>query len=196
MNKTNIKFNDCFRYFCTMSFDVIKALHIIFVVSWFAGLFYMVRLFIYDSEANLKNEPEKSILQNQFKIMQSRLWWIITTPAMVLSLIFGFWMIYLNSEYYLSSPWMHLKLGFVFLLLIYHFLCQRIMNQFKNGIYNWTSGKLRLWNELATLFLVAIVFIVVLKSTMNWIYGTIGFFATGVLLMLGIKLYKSLRQKR
>jgi putative membrane protein len=70
------------------------------------------------------------------------------------------------------------------------------MNQFKNGVYNWTSGKLRLWNELATLFLVAIVFIVVLKSTMNWIYGTIGFFATGVLLMLGIKLYKSLRQKR
>ncbi|MCE2744011.1 MAG: CopD family protein, partial [Fluviicola sp.] len=76
-----------------MTFDVVKALHIIFVVSWFAGLFYMVRLFIYDAEANLKSEPEKSILQKQFQIMQSRLWWIITTPAMILSVIFGTWMI-------------------------------------------------------------------------------------------------------
>jgi putative membrane protein len=179
-----------------MTFDVIKALHIIFVVSWFAGLFYMVRLFIYDAEANLKSEPEKSILQKQFQIMQSRLWWIITTPAMILSLIFGTWMILLNTTYYLSSPWMHLKLGFVLLLLIYHFLCQRIMKKFELGIYNWSGNQLRLWNELATLFLVIIVFIVVLKNTMNWIYGTIGFFATGVLLMLGIKLYKTLRQKR
>ena len=156
----------------------------------------MVRLFIYDAEANLKSEPEKSILQKQFQIMQSRLWWIITTPAMILSFIFGTWMILLNTTYYLSSPWMHLKLGFVLLLLIYHFLCQRIMKKFVLGIYNWSGNQLRLWNELATLFLVIIVFIVVLKNTMNWIYGTIGFFATGVLLMLGIKLYKTLRQKR
>lgn len=179
-----------------MTFDVIKALHIIFVVSWFAGLFYMVRLFIYDAEANTKSEPEKSILQKQFQLMQSRLWWIITTPAMILSVIFGTWMILLNSTYYLTSPWMHLKLGFVLLLLIYHFLCQRIMKKFVSGVYNWTGNQLRLWNELATLFLVIIVFIVVMKSTMNWIYGTIGFFATGIALMIGIKAYKSFRQKR
>jgi putative membrane protein len=179
-----------------MTFDVIKALHIIFVVSWFAGLFYMVRLFIYDAEANTKSEPEKSILQKQFQLMQSRLWWIITTPAMILSVIFGTWMILLNSTYYLTSPWMHLKLGFVLLLLIYHFLCQRIMKKFVSGLYNWTGNQLRLWNELATLFLVIIVFIVVMKSTMNWIYGTLGFFATGIALMIGIKAYKSFRQKR
>jgi putative membrane protein len=179
-----------------MTFDVIKALHIIFVVSWFAGLFYMVRLFIYDAEANTKSEPEKTILQKQFQLMQSRLWWIITTPAMILSVIFGTWMILLNSTYYLASPWMHLKLGFVLLLLIYHFLCQRIMKKFVSGVYNWTGNQLRLWNELATLFLVIIVFIVVMKSTMNWIYGTIGFFATGIALMIGIKAYKSFRQKR
>jgi putative membrane protein len=179
-----------------MTFDVIKALHIIFVVSWFAGLFYMVRLFIYDAEANTKSEPEKTILQKQFQLMQSRLWWIITTPAMILSVIFGTWMILLNSTYYLTSPWMHLKLGFVLLLLIYHFLCQRIMKKFVSGVYNWTGNQLRLWNELATLFLVIIVFIVVMKSTMNWIYGTLGFFATGIALMIGIKAYKSFRQKR
>ena len=179
-----------------MTFDIIKSLHIIFVVSWFAGLFYMVRLFIYDREANDKIEPEKSIIQKQLQLMQNRLWWIITTPAMVLSVIFGIWMITLNSKYYLSSPWMHLKLTFVFLLLIYHFLCQKIMNQFKIGIYKWTTGKLRLWNEVATLFLVSIVFIVVLKSTLNWLYGTIGFFGIGLLLMAGIKFYKFIQKKR
>lgn len=179
-----------------MTFDVIKSLHIIFVVSWFAGLFYMVRLFIYDCEANDKAEPEKSIIQKQLQLMQNRLWWIITTPAMILTVIFGTWMIILNSDYYLKSSWMHLKLGFVLLLLIYHFLCQKIMNNFKSGIYKWTTGKLRLWNEVATLFLVAIVFIVVMKNTMNWIYGTIGFFGTGMLLMVGIKIYKTIRKKR
>jgi putative membrane protein len=115
---------------------------------------------------------------------------------MILSVIFGTWMILLNSTYYLTSPWMHLKLGFVLLLLIYHFLCQRIMKKFVSGVYNWTGNQLRLWNELATLFLVIIVFIVVMKSTMNWIYGTIGFFAIGIALMIGIKAYKSFRQKR
>lgn len=178
-----------------MTFEVIKALHIIFVVSWFAGLFYMVRLFIYDAEANHKPEPEKTILQKQFQIMQSRLWWIITTPAMILTASFGILM-FVNRPFLLYEKWMHLKLGFVFLLLIYHFWCQLIMNKFKLGIYKWTGNQLRLWNELATLFLVIIVFIVVLKNTMNWIYGTIGFFATGLALMLGIKAYKTLRQKR
>lgn len=191
MNEINLSF----VYFCSMNFDVIKSLHIIFVVSWFAGLFYMVRLFIYDTEANSKPEPEKTILQNQLQIMQSRLWWIITTPAMLLSVIFGFWMILLNSTYYLSASWMHLKLGFIFFLLIYHFSCQRIMRNFSDGIYKWTTNQLRIWNEVATLFLVAIVFIVVLKNNLSWIYGTIGFFATGIFLMIGIKVYKSIRKK-
>lgn len=70
------------------------------------------------------------------------------------------------------------------------------MNQFKIGIYKWTTGKLRLWNEVATLFLVSIVFIVVLKSTLNWLYGTIGFFGIGLLLMAGIKFYKFIQKKR
>ena len=178
-----------------MNFNVIKSLHIIFVVSWFAGLFYMVRLFIYDAEANSKSEPEKSIIQNQLQIMQSRLWWIITTPAMILTLLFGIWMIVLNSTYYLVASWMHLKLAFVLLLLVYHFLCQKIMRDFSNGKYKWSTGQLRIWNEIATLFLVAIVFIVVLKNSLSWIYGTVGFFATGVGLMLGIKVYKSIRKK-
>jgi len=173
--------------------NTLKALHIIFVVSWFAGLFYIVRLFIYHTEAQAKPEMEKEILSKQFVEMEKKLWWIITTPAMILTIVFGTWMIVLNSEYYLQAPWMHVKLGFVAMLLIYHFVCQKILNDLKKGIFNWKSNGLRIWNEVATLALVAIVFIVVLKDELNWWKGTLGFFAVAVGLMLLIKLYKRIR---
>lgn len=181
-----------------MDFSVIKALHIIFVVSWFAGLFYMVRLFIYHVEAQEKDAEERRILGEQFKIMQRKLWYIITTPAMILTVIFGAWMIFYSPttrDYYLYQPWMQLKLGFVLLLLIYHFICQKIMQEFKVDRFKWKSGTLRLWNELATLFLVAIVFLVVLKDSFNWIKGTLGFFAVAIALMIAVKIYKRYRNK-
>lgn len=176
-----------------MSYDTVKALHIIFVVSWFAGLFYIVRLFIYHTEAQAKDEPAKQILSEQFMIMEKKLWWIITTPAMFLTLIFGVWMLVLNPGL-LQQPWMHLKLSFVALLLVYHFVCQRIMRRLAKNIFTWKSNGLRLWNELATLCLVAIVFLVVLKNSLNWIWGTIGFFAVAVGLMIAIKIYKRMRK--
>lgn len=176
------------------SYDFIKALHLIFMVSWFAGLFYMVRLFIYYREAADKSTTEKTILQAQFVVMMQRLWWIITTPAMVLTVVFGVWMLSLNPSYLLKASWMHLKLGFVVLLLVYHFYSQYLLRQSEKGTLHWSSGQLRIWNEVATLFLVSIVFIVVLKDGLSWISGTVGFFAVGILLMIGIKLYKKLRK--
>ena len=177
-----------------MDLLTVKALHIIFVVSWFAGLFYMVRLFIYHVEAQAKSDVEKEILSNQFIIMEKKLWWIITTPAMVLTVVFGTWMVLINPSY-LYAPWFQIKLVFVVLLLIYHFLCQNIMVKFKQNIFRWKSTQLRLWNELATLFLVAIVFLVVLKSTFNWIGGTLGFFGVAIGLMIAIQIYKKMRTK-
>lgn len=176
-----------------MDINTVKALHIIFVVSWFAGLFYIVRLFIYHTEAQQKSEIEKEILSTQFIEMEKKLWWIITTPAMVLTIVFGTWMILLNPSY-LKMPWMHVKLGFVALLLVYHFVCQKIMIDLKNQKFNWKSNGLRMWNELATLALVAIVFIVVLKNELTWWKGTVGFFAVAIGLMMLIKLYKKIRQ--
>ena len=176
------------------NYDFIKALHLIFMVSWFAGLVYMVRLFIYFREAADKPAPEKEILQNQFVIMMQRLWWIITTPAMGLTVVFGVWMLTLNPAYLLKAPWMHLKLGFVLLLLIYHFYSQKLLRNAEAGLIKWSSNQLRIWNEVATLLLVIIVFLVVLKNHLNWISGTLGFFGVGVALMLGIKLYKKLRK--
>jgi len=189
-------FNQGILYIYPVDFNVAKALHIIFVVSWFAGLFYMVRLFIYHTEAQNRDETERRILSEQFELMEKKLWWIITTPAMVLTLVFGTWMILLNAEYYLSQGWMHLKLAFVVVLLVYHFLCQKIMNDLLKGRFNWTSNGLRIWNEVATLILVAVVFLVVMKDSLNWIKGTVGFFAVAIGLMLGIKLYKRLRVKQ
>ena len=174
--------------------DILKSLHIIFMVSWFAGLFYIVRLFIYHVEAQEKEGQVRSILSNQFEIMEKKLWWIITTPAMVLTVVLGVWMLVLNWDYYKQAPWMHIKLTFVFFLLIYHFICQKIMFQFHQNKFNWTSMKLRLWNEVATLFLVSIVFIVVLKDSFNWIKGVLGFFGVAILLMIGIQWYKRLRK--
>ncbi len=177
-----------------MDFSVVKALHIIFVVSWFAGLFYIIRLFIYHTEAQALEEPKRSILSDQFEIMEKKLWWIITTPAMVLTLIFGICMLVLFPSY-LEQGWMHLKLAFVGVLLIYHFISQRMLFALKRGTYRWTSNQLRIWNEVATLALVAIVFLVVMKDNLNWIKGTVGFFAVAIGLMMGIKLYKHIRNK-
>ena len=173
---------------------IIKALHIIFMVSWFAGLFYMVRLFIYHVEANGKEEPEKSILANQFSIMERRLWWVISTPAMVLTVLLGVLMI-VGSPHYLKQVYMHLKIAFVGLLLVYHFICQKIYFDLKADRFLWGSGALRVWNEVATLLLVIIVFIIVLKDSLNWVFATIGFFSVALLLMLAIKMYQAIRKK-
>jgi len=153
-----------------MEFDIlyIKALHIIFVTTWFAGLFYIVRLFIYHAEAKNKEEPASSILQKQYKLMEWRLWYIITWPSAILTLIFGTWMI-VDNPVYLSMPWMHVKLGMVSALFLYQFYCHRIFKRFQNDEKSWGSVALRFWNEVATVFLFAIVFIVVLKNSFDWI---------------------------
>ena len=176
------------------SYNIIKSLHIIFMVSWFAGLFYIVRLFIYHVEASGKGSPEKEILEKQFKLMQKRLWYIITFPAMVGTVIFGSWMFVLKPELF-EFGYMHVKLTFAVLLIVYHFICHKVFLNLQNDNVKYTSGKLRIWNEVATLFLVAIVFIIEMRHMMNWIYGVLGFFGVAILLMMGIKLYKKTRSK-
>lgn len=172
----------------------VKSIHIIFVVSWFAALFYIVRLFIYTTEAQQKQEPDKSILSRQLLLMQTKLWYIIGWPSMIGTYIFGFWMIFANTAY-LSLPWMWLKLFAVFALTIYHFACQRILSQQKNGTFKLSSFKLRLVNELATVLLVAIVFLVVVKSSSGLVYGLLGLIIFALSLMLAVYIYKRSRKK-
>ena len=178
-----------------MDFLYVKALHIIFVVTWFAGLFYIPRLFIYQTEAEDKLEPEKSILQTQYKLMSKRLWYIITWPSAILASIFAFWMLYLNP-YYLQESWMLVKLAFVLALYFYHGFCQNIYSKLQKDIVKYSAFKLRMFNEISTIILFAVVFLVTVKSAINWIWGVVGIILFGILMMLGIKLYKKIREKK
>ncbi len=169
----------------------IKALHIIFVVTWFAGLFYIYRLFIYHREAQDKTEAERTILSEQFKIMQSRLWFGITWPSAIITLGLGLTLAFSGNWFYQS--FFQVKLAFVVGLYVYHIWTHLIFQQFKKDIFKYTSNQLRLINEVATIFLVAIVFIIELQNSLSWLYGVLGVLGFALILMLAIKIYKKVR---
>ncbi len=172
----------------------ILPLHIIFIVTWFAGLFYMVRLFIYHTEAEKKPEPERTILQNQYKIMERNLWYIITWPSAILTYVLGCTLLY--HLYGWNVPaWLLIKLAFVFGLTLYHFQNHIIFRRLAKNKITWSSTQLRLWNELATIFLVAIVFIVTLKDTVSFLWGIIGLLLLGFMLWGAVMLYRKARNK-
>lgn len=164
------------------------------MVSWFAGILYMVRLFIYHVEARDKSENEKSILTAQFKIMEKRLWYIISWPAMILTAVFGIWML-IENPVLLKQGFMHIKLTLVVGLILYHLGLHSIFLKLQKDEGNYRSEKLRILNEIGTIFLVSIIFVVVMKNTFDWVYGLIGFFGLGILLMILIKAYKKYRSK-
>lgn len=175
-----------------MTFLYLKAVHIIFIVTWFSGLFYMPRLLIYMREAFDKTEPEKSILLKNFTTMASRLWYGITWPSAIITLGMGTSML-INQPEWLQLSFMHLKLSLVFLLYLYHFSLQLIFNKLKRGETNYSSTQLRFWNEVATLFLISIVFLIVLKSALSMVWGLVGLLAITLLILLGMKIYKKNR---
>jgi len=173
-----------------MYYQYVKALHIIFVVTWFAGLFYIVRLFVYYAEAALLSSPEKEILTKQYQLMQRRLWYGITWPSSLVTLIFG---TLLLLEYPSIPLWLWIKVGFVGLLLVYQVCCQLIFNNQQKGISTVTSKQLRIWNEVATVLLVGIIFLVVLKSALSLLWGMLGLVGFTLLLLFAIVIYKKLR---
>jgi protoporphyrinogen IX oxidase len=171
----------------------IKALHIIFIVTWFSGMFYIVRLFIYNTEAGEKEQPEKSILQRQFTIMIKRLWFGITWPSAVLTLILGLTVWHLLG---FTPTWLIIKLCFVLGLFLYHLSLHKIYKQQMAGVFNYSSQQLRIWNEIATIFLVAIVMLVVVKQNMSVVWGLLGLISFVVLLMSAIRIYKIVRSRK
>lgn len=173
-----------------MSYFYLKALHIIFIVTWFSGMFYLGRLFIYQREAQDKPEPEKGILSQQFALMAKRLLFGITWPSAILSLIFG---PALLLTYPLGEAWLNIKLALVVLLYGYHFSLHRLFKSHQSGVFNYTSNQLRLWNEVPTVLLVATVMLVVVKNKMSLVYGVIGLAIFVLLLMTAINVYKKVR---
>jgi putative membrane protein len=171
------------------------AFHIIFIVTWFAGLFYIVRLFIYMTEAQDLQEPERSILQKQYRKMMSPLWKGITWPSAIATFIIGPWLLFGYWTNLLQQPYFLLKLCFVFGLALYHIQCHVIYKQLQAGIFKRSSMWLRIWNELASIFLVAIVLLIVLKGNNQYIWFGLGIFIFAAALFIGIKLYKKSRMK-
>jgi putative membrane protein len=173
---------------------LIKGLHVVGFVSWFAGLFYIVRLFVYHVEAGERPEPERTILQRQFEIMERRLWYAITVPAMVMTLVFGGTLAVLYVRMFGSfaeASWLHAKLALVALLLLYHWLCGDIRRQLAAGTCRWTSPRLRQWNEVATVLLVAIVMVAIFKSLFSALWGALALLCLAAALGVAVKLVRA-----
>jgi putative membrane protein len=179
-------------YLCRMLY--VKALHIIFMVAWFAALFYMPRLLIYHVEAQAKNETERNILSAQFKIMQRRLWFAISWPAMILTVILGTWLWFDNFMYFITKPWFVLKLCFVFGLMLYQLQTHVLFQKQQKNIFPWKSFHLRLWNEVATLLLFVIVLLIVPKPDSGWVWGAIILIFFAVALYIATVIYRKNRE--
>jgi putative membrane protein len=174
------------------AYNYIKALHLIFVITYFAGLFYIPRLMVYQVEAAARPKNEADILLPQLQVMMRRLWVIITVPSAILATVFAIWLLIL-MPIWLAQPWMWVKLVFVVLLVLYHLRTYKIYKEFLRGQQRHSATFFRIWNEGATLILFAVVFLAILKNSVHWIFGLVGLIALAVLLMLGIRVYKRYR---
>lgn len=135
-----------------------KTLHIVFMVTWFAALFYLPRLFVYHASA------EDAISQERFKIMERKLYWGIATPGAVLTIIFGL-LLWLRVG--IGGPWLHAKLGLVLLLVIYHIWCGKLLLDFKHNRNNHRHVWYRWFNEFPVLILIAVVYLVIFKPALG-----------------------------
>ena len=177
-----------------MDYNFLKSLHIIFVVSWFAGLFYLPRLLVYHVEAQDKDAQAKEILSKQFEKMEKLLFNAIMIPAMFLTWITGLSMIYLTWwDSFGSHTWLHLKLSFVVGITIYHFVCRHLILKFRASEFILTGGQLRLFNEIATILLVAVVFLVIAKNTFDMLIGMGGFIIFAIVIMAAVTIVKKIR---
>ena len=177
-----------------MAYFWYKAFHIIGVVVWFAGLFYLVRLFIYHAEANDEPEPAQSILKKQYELMEKRLYSIITTPGMIVTVAMAIGLLTTEPEV-LKQGWMHVKLAFVAILLVYHFYCRRLMKKLEEGTCGWTGQQLRALNEGPTVLLVSIVLLAVFKNSLPTDLTVWVIFAMVIAMAVTIQLYAKKRKR-
>ena len=177
-----------------MDYNFLKSLHIIFVVSWFAGLFYLPRLLVHHVEAQDKAAQAREILSKQFEKMEKLLFNAIMIPAMWLTWLTGLSMIYLTWwDNFQAHTWLHLKLAFVIGITIYHFVCRYLIRKFRASEFILTGGQLRLFNEIATILLVAVVFLVIAKNTFDMLMGMGGFIIFAIVIMAAVTIVKKIR---
>lgn len=177
-----------------MAYYWFKAFHLVGIVVWFAGLFYLVRLFVYHAEAAQEPEPASGILKKQYEIMEQRLYSIITTPGMVLTVVMAIGLISTEPEI-LKSTWLHIKLAFVVLLIGYHHFCKRMMKKLAAGECQWTGQQFRALNEAPTILLVLIVLLAVFKNSLPLDITTWLVAALVITMVASIQLYAKKRRQ-
>jgi protoporphyrinogen IX oxidase len=176
-----------------MAYQWFKAFHIVGIVCWFAGMFYLPRLFVYHAEANEQPEPARSILKAQYQIMEKRLYSIIMTPAMILTIVMAIGLISTEPDV-LKETWLHVKLACVALLLAYHHLCARIMKQFATDTCKMTGQQFRWFNEFPTVFFVIVVMLAVFKNNIPTSATAWGIFGMVIVMAAFIQLYAKKRR--
>ena len=174
-----------------------KALHVFGFVAWFAGLFYLVRIFVYHTEAMDRAEPERSILIREFNAMQWRVYKIICNPGMMITWFCGLGMLYLHGwEWLQVNIWMQVKLVLLAGLLVYHVHAKKVIQKLEKGERYFSSFQFRLWNELPTLFLLSIALLAVYRNTINFLYAFGGVLLFAFALVMAAKMYKNFREKK
>ena len=166
-------------------YAVSKALHLIGMVSWMAGLFYLVRLFVYHAEARALPQPEQGILKRQYALMEGRVYRIILRPAVVITWVFGSLMLAIQPVW-LEQPWLWVKLTFVLTLTGYTYYCQVHVRRLGEDTSAFSHAHYRVMNEVPTIILVAAVFLAGFKSRINWFYliGGVGVFTALILMAI------------
>jgi protoporphyrinogen IX oxidase len=175
-----------------MALYYFKAFHIIGGVAWFAGLFYLVRIFVYHIEANQKDVSLQSHFKDQYVLMEQRTYKIICNPAMMITWFCGLSMTILNPAYW-SMPWFQFKIVVLILLTCYHLWTKSMIKKLSQDQQPYTSFQFRLLNELPTIFLLTIVLLAVLRDTLNFFYALGGVLVFAVLLYVIAKIYKTRR---
>ena len=176
-----------------MAYFWFKAFHIIAIVVWFSGLFYLARLFIYHVEANEKPEPARKILKDQYQLMELRLYNIITTPGMVVTIAMAIGLLTTEPEV-LKQSWLHIKLLFVAILIGYHHYCGRLMKQLAADECRWSSQQLRAFNEAPTVMLVLIVMLAIFKNDLPTDLTAWAIFGMIIAMAASIQLYARKRR--
>ena len=173
-----------------MYYLYLKVFHIIGVIVWFAGLFYLGRLYVYHREADDRPEPERTTLKSQFSLMERRLYYGIAWPGLCISVVFGIALI-LESGF---PGWLHAKLAFAAVLVVYHLWCGHLRKLMLNENCSWNGTKFRLFNEIPTLLLFSIVFIVVFKSAISW--NALLLILAGLILVIGGAVHLRARRRK
>ncbi|HEY9613106.1 protoporphyrinogen oxidase HemJ [Allocoleopsis sp.] len=177
-----------------MAYYWFKAFHLIGVVVWFAGLFYLVRLFVYHAEASQEPEPAQTILKKQYEIMEKRLYRIITTPGMLVTVAMAIGLLTTEPDV-LKDGWLHIKLAFVAVLLAYHHYCGRIMKKLAAGECQWSGQQFRALNEAPTILLVVIVLLAVFKNNLPTDITAWAIFGMVIAMVASIQLYAKKRKR-